>query len=42
MESTSENIPNSKPDIIICDNEKGMCTLIDEAISGDQKKLRRF
>jgi len=42
MESTIENIPNNKLDIIICDNEKGTCTLIDVAISEDQRKLRRF
>ena len=42
MESTGENIPNNKPNIIIRDNEKGTCTLTDVAISGDQKKLRRF
>jgi hypothetical protein len=36
MESTGENIPNNKPNIIIRDNEKGTCTLIDVAISGDQ------
>jgi hypothetical protein len=42
MESTGENIPNNKPNIIIRDNEKGTCTLIDVAISGDQNKLRRF
>jgi len=33
MESTSENIPNNKPDIIIRDNEKGTRTVIDVAIS---------
>jgi hypothetical protein len=39
-------IPNNKPDIIIRDNEKGACMLIDVAISGDRNviktKLRRF
>jgi len=29
-------IPNSKPDIIIRDNEKGTCMSIDVAISGDR------
>jgi len=29
-------IPNNKPDIIIRDNEKGTCMLIDVAISGDR------
>jgi hypothetical protein len=33
MESPSENrtITNNIPDIIICDNEKGTCMLIDVA-----------
>jgi len=37
---------NDKPDIIIRDNEKGTCMLIDVAIPGDRnvikKKPRRF
>ena len=32
---TDRTIPNNKPDIIIRDNEKGTCTLVDVAISGD-------
>ena len=32
-----KNYPNNKPDIIIRDNEKGTCMLIDVAISGDKK-----
>jgi len=32
---TDRTIPNNKPDIIIRDNEKGTCMLIDVAISGD-------
>ena len=43
---TDRTIPNKKPDIIIRDNEKGTCMLIDVAISGDRnlikKKPRRF
>jgi len=43
---TDRTIPNNKPDIIIRDNEKGTCMLIDVAISGDRnvvkKKPRRF
>ena len=42
---TVRTIPNNKPDIIIRDNEKGTCILIDVAISGDRnviKKPRRF
>jgi hypothetical protein len=34
---TDRSIPNNKPDIIIRDNEKGTCVLIDVAISGDKK-----
>ena len=29
---TDRTIPNNKPDIMICDNEKGTCVLIDGAI----------
>jgi hypothetical protein len=43
---TNRISPNNKPDIIIRDNEKRMCMLIDVAISGDKnvtkKKLRKF
>ena len=43
---TDRTIPNNKPDIIIRDNEKGTCMLIDVALSGDRnvikKKPRRF
>ena len=43
---THRTIPNNKPDIIIRDNEKGTCMLIDAAVSGDgnviKKKPRRF
>ena len=34
---TDRTIPNKKPDIIIHDNGKGTCMLIDVAISGDKK-----
>ena len=34
-------IPNNKPDIIIRDNEKGTCMLIDVAISGDRNVIKR-
>jgi hypothetical protein len=40
MESTSADIPNNKPDIIICNNETGTCTLIDAAISGDRNVIK--
>ena len=33
---TDRTIPNNKPDIIIRDNEKRTCMLIDVAISGDR------
>ena len=40
---TDRTLPNKKPDIIISDNEKGTCMLIDVAISGDRnvKKKKR-
>ena len=34
-------IHNNKPDIIIRDNEKGTCTLIDAAISGDRNVIKK-
>ena len=36
---TDRTIPNNKPDIIIRDNEKGKCMLIDVAISGDRNVI---
>jgi hypothetical protein len=33
-------IPNTKPDIIIFDNVKGTCLLIDTALSGDRNVVR--
>jgi hypothetical protein len=43
---TDRTIPNNKPDIIIRDNEKRTCMLIDVVISGDRnvikKKPRKF
>jgi hypothetical protein len=38
---TDRNIPNNKPDIIIRDNEKGTCMLIDVAISGDRNVIKK-
>ena len=38
---TDRIIPNNKPDIIIRDNEKGKCFLIDVAISGDRNVIRK-
>ena len=34
-------IPNNKPDIIIRDNEKGTCMLIDVVISGDRNVVKK-
>jgi len=42
---TDRTFPENKSDIIIGENEKGTCVLIDVAISGDRnviKKLRRL
>jgi len=38
---TNRTIPNNKPDIIIRDNEKGTCMLIDVAISGDGNVIKK-
>jgi len=38
---TDRTIPNNKPDIIIRDNEKGTCMLIDVAISGDRNMFKK-
>jgi len=38
---TDGTIPNKKPDIIICDNAKGACMLIDVAISGDKNVIKK-
>jgi hypothetical protein len=38
---TDRTIPNNKPDIIIGDNEKCMCMLIDVAISGDRNVIKK-
>jgi len=36
---TDRTIPSNKPDIIIRDNEKRTCMLIDVAISGDRNVI---
>jgi hypothetical protein len=36
---TDRTIPNKKPDIIIRDNEKRTCMLIDVEISGDRNVI---
>jgi len=33
---TGRTLPNNKPDVIIRDNKKGTCMLIDVAITGDR------
>jgi hypothetical protein len=38
---TDRTIPNNKPDVIIRDNEKGTCMLIDVAISGDRYVIKK-
>ena len=38
---TDKTIPNNKPDIIICDNEKGIYVIIDVAISGDRNVMKK-
>jgi len=38
---TDRTIPNNKPDIIIRDNKKGTCMLIDVAISGDRNVIKK-
>ena len=38
---TDRTIPNNKPYIIIRDNEKGTCMLIDVAISGDRNVIKK-
>jgi len=38
---TDRTIPNNKPDIIVRDNEKGTCMLIDVAISGDRNVIKK-
>jgi len=38
---TGRTIPNTELDIIIRDNEKGTCILIDVAISGDRNVIKK-
>jgi hypothetical protein len=38
---TDRTIPSNKPDIIIRDNEKRTCMLIDVAISGDRNVIEK-
>jgi len=38
---TDRTNPSNKPDIIIRDNEKGTCRLIDVASSGDRNVIKR-
>ena len=38
---TNRTVRNNKSDIIIRDNEKGTCVLIDVAISGHRNMIKR-
>jgi hypothetical protein len=38
---TDRTIPNNRPDIIIRDNEKGTCTLIDVALPADRNVIKK-
>jgi hypothetical protein len=38
---TDRTIPHNKPDIIMRDNEKGTCMLIDVAIPGDRNVIKK-
>jgi len=38
---TDRTIPSNKPNIIIRDNEKGTCVLIDVANSGDRNVIKK-
>ena len=38
---TDRTIPSNKPDIIIRDNEKRTCILIDVAIPGDRNVIKK-
>jgi hypothetical protein len=38
---TDRTIPNNKPDIIICNNEKVTCMLLGVAISGDRNVIKK-
>jgi len=38
---TDRTIPNNKPDIIIRDNDKGTCVLIDVEMSGDRNVIKK-
>ena len=41
QEQTDRAVPNNKPDIIIRDNEKGTCMLIEVAISGERDMIKK-
>jgi len=38
---TDRTVPNNQPDIIIRDNEKGTCKLIDVAVLGDRNVIKK-
>jgi hypothetical protein len=39
---TDRTIPNNKPDIVIRNNEKGTCMLIDVANTGDSNVIQKL
>jgi len=38
---TDRTIPNNKPKVIICDNKKVTCMLVDASIPGDSYEIRK-
>jgi hypothetical protein len=38
---TDRTLPSNKPDVVIWNNEKGTCTLIDVAIPGDRNVMKK-
>jgi len=38
---TDRTVPNNKPDIIICNTEKGTCMLIDVVMSGERNVIKK-
>jgi hypothetical protein len=41
FDDNNNNISNNKPDIIIRDNEKRTCMLMDVAVSGDRNVIKK-
>ena len=38
---TDTTVPDNKPDIIICNNEKGTCVLIDVSVPGAKNLMKK-